>query len=138
MAVLLSLLQPLQLALEIAGRVYLGCVRAPRAKRLHAVPMEELSRLDAVVHHVLVFLLQMAKAIRVPRLPVVRRVYRLQRVKATRALRLRRALPSRRAVAARPACLFHAQPVMAKRLTRAPVLHPGPGSRDHLYLAGQA
>ena len=135
MAVLLSLLQ---LTLEIAGRVYLGLcrVRAPRAKRLHVVPMEELSRLDAVVHHVLVFLLQMAKAIHVPRLPVVRRVYRLRTAKATHALRLRRALPSRRAVAARPACLFRAQPVTANRLTRAPVLLPAP--RDRLCRGGRA
>ena len=136
----MALLQPLQLTLEIAGRVCLGlcCVRAPTAKRLHAVPMAELSRLDAVVHHVLVFLLQMAKAIRVPRLPVVHRLSRLQTAKATRALRLRRALPSLRAVAGTPVCLFRVQMVTAKRLTRAPVLHPGPGSRDHLYLAGQA
>ena len=69
---------------------------------------------------------------------LARRVYRFQAVKATRVPRLRRALPLLRVVAARPACLFRAQMVTAKRLTMAPVLHPGPGSRDHLCRAGQA
>jgi len=99
--------------------------------------MAELSRLDAVVQHVLVFLLQMAKAIRVPRLPVVHRLSRLQTAKATRVpRRLPRALPLLRAVGGRRACLFHAQMVTAKRLTRAPVLLPAPG--DRLCRGGQA
>ncbi len=51
---------------------------------------------------------------------LVRRIYRLQAVKATSALRLRRALLSLRAVAARPACLFRAQMVTAKRLRMVP------------------
>ena len=67
---------------------------------------------------------------------LVRRVYRLQTAKATRVLRLPRALPLLRVVAARRACLFHAQMVTANRLTRAPVLHPGP--RDRLCRAVQA
>jgi hypothetical protein len=66
----------------------------------------------------------------------VRRVYRLQAVKATRVLRLRRALPLLRVVVARPACLFRAQMVTANRLTRAPVLFAAP--RGRLYRAGQA
>ena len=45
-------------------------------------------------------------------------------------------LPLLRVVAARRACLFHAQPVTANRLTRAPALHPGP--RDRLCRAVQA
>jgi hypothetical protein len=67
---------------------------------------------------------------------LVRRVYRLQAVKATRVPLLRQALPLLRVVAAHPACLFRAQMVMAIRLTRAPALHPAP--RDRLCHADQA
>ena len=67
---------------------------------------------------------------------LVRRVYRLQRAKATPVLRLRRALPLLRAVAAHLAYLFHAQMVTANRLTRALLFHPAP--RDPLCHADQA
>ena len=116
MAVLLSLLRPAHRALEIARLVCPGLcrVQTARARDLRAVPMAGLSRRDELV----------------------RRVYHLQTAKATCVLRLPRALPLLRAVAARPACLFHAQMVTANRLTRAPVLHPGP--RDRLCRAVQA
>ena len=67
---------------------------------------------------------------------LVLRVFRLQRAKARHVWRLPRALPLLRAVDAHLACLFHAQPVMANRLTSAPVLHPEP--RDRLCRGDQA
>ena len=67
---------------------------------------------------------------------LVRRVYRLQAVKATRVPRLRRALPLLRVVAALPVCLFRVQMVTAKRLTRALLSHPG--ARDRLCRGGRA
>src|SRR5262249_4416544 len=56
-----------------------------------------------------------------PRDALVRRVDPLRAAKTTHVPRLLPALPLFRAVAARPACLLHAQPEI--RLTRAPVLH---------------
>ena len=67
---------------------------------------------------------------------LVRLVCHLQRAKAIRVLRLPRALPLLRVVAVRRVCPFHAQRLMANRLTRAPVLHPEP--RDPLGRAVQA
>ena len=109
MAVLLSLLHPVGLphrVLPIARRFGLGLCRvlAARVRDLRAV------RLDGVQH----------------RDELVRLVFLLGPAKATRVLRLPEALPSLRGVAARRACLFHAQPVTANRLTRALLLHPGP------------
>ena len=103
-AVLLSLLLPARLAHQVLAIARLGLCRdlAARARDLHAAPMAGLSRRDELVR--LVCLLQPAKA--------------------TRVLRLARALPLLRAVAARLACLFHAQLVTAARLTRGPVSHP--------------
>jgi hypothetical protein len=114
-AVLLSPLHP-DLALEAALLVALGLRRVQPAtvKDLHALRMEELSCRDERVLRV--YRPQTAQAIRVPHLP--------------------RCLPLLRVVAARRACLFHAQPATANRLTRAPVLHPDP--RDRLYRALQA
>ena len=118
-AVLLSLLQLghlLHQALASARLVYPGLCRVQKAmaKDLRAVPMA----VGLCPHE------------------FVRRFYRLQTAKATRVLRLRPALPLLRAVAARPACLFRAQMVTAKRLTRAPVLLAAP--RDRLCHADQA
>jgi hypothetical protein len=67
---------------------------------------------------------------------LVRRVYLLRTAKATQVPRLGRALPLPRAADGRRACLFHAQMVMAIRLTRAPALHPAP--HDPLCHADQA
>ena len=108
-AVLLSLLRP-DRAREIARLVYrrLRGVQTARAKDLPAVPTAGLSHQDELV----------------------RRAHRLQTAKAVCVLRLPRALPLLPVVAARQAYLSHAQPVVtANRLTRAPVLHPGPYHR---------
>lgn len=107
---------PLNPVLEIARRACLGLyrVQAARAKYLHAVPMAGLSRRDGLAR--LAWLVPQAKAIRVPH--------------------LHRALPLLPAVDGRRACLFHAQLVMAIRLTRAPVWPPVP--RDQLCPAEQA
>jgi len=67
---------------------------------------------------------------------LVRLVYLLPPGKAPCVLRLPRALPLLRVVAVRRVCPFRAQQLMAKRLTRAPVLHPEP--RDLLCRAVQA
>ena len=100
MAVLLSVLRP-DRALEIARLLCpaLCRVQTARARGLRGVPMAGLSR----------------------RNELVRRVYHLQKAKATCVLRLPRALPLLRAVAARPASLFRAEMVTVNRLTRAPV-----------------
>ena len=118
-AVSLSLLRLGHLLHQALARARLVCpglcrLQTARARDLRAVP-------TAVVlcPHELVY-----------------RVYRLQAAKATRVLRLRRALPLLRAVAARPACLFRAQMVTAKRLTRAPVLLLAP--RDRLCRGARA
>jgi hypothetical protein len=119
MAVSLSLLQldlPMHQALEIAHLVCPGLcrVQTARAQHLRQVRTAGLSRRDELVDL----------------------VFRLQPAKATDARRLPPALPLLRAVAAHLACLFHAQLVMAIRLTRAPALHPEP--RDRLCRADQA
>jgi hypothetical protein len=118
-AVFVSLLRLVHLLHLVVASARLVCpglcrVQMAKAKRLHVVPTEVV-----LCPHEL-----------------VRRVCRPQRAKATRVLRLPRASPLRLAVAAHQACLFHAQLVMAIRLTRAPVLHPEP--RDRLYRADQA
>ena len=114
-AVLVSLLRQGR-AREIARLVQfcLARVQTERAKDLHAVRMVRLSRRDELV----------------------RPLYRLQTAKAICVLRLPRAVPLLRVVAARRACLSHAQPVMANRLTRVPVLHRE--RRDRLCRAVQA
>jgi hypothetical protein len=112
---LLRLARPPRPALESARRVCPGPYRVQTAKatRLHAARMAVvLCRHD--VH--LVFLLRMAKAIRVRCLPP--------------------ALPLLPAVAVPRAWLFHAQPAPANRLTKVPLLHPGP--RDRLCRVDQA
>jgi hypothetical protein len=119
MAVSLSLLQldlPLHQALEIAHLVCPGLcrVQTARAQHLRQVRTAGLSHRDELG----------------------RLVYVLQRAMATRVLRLLPALPLLPAMDAHPACLFHAQPVMAMRLTRAPALHPE--ARDRLCRADQA
>jgi len=72
-------------------------VRAPRAKHLHVVP---------------------TAAVLCP-CDLVRPVYRAGTSEGTHVLRLHRALPLLRAADAHLVCLFHAQPPMAIRLTRA-------------------
>jgi hypothetical protein len=110
-AVLLSLLLLVRLPQEawaLARLLDLGLCRvlAARAKYLRAVLMAELSRRDELVCH-------------------------LQMVQVTCVLRLPRALPLLRPVDAHQARLF-AQPVLANRLTRAPLLHRDP--HGPLYL----
>src|SRR4029453_8421360 len=102
-------------ALAIARSLDLGLWRvlAGRARDLHALPTAGLSSRDGLV----------------------RWVCHLQRAPATRVLRLPRALPLLRPVAARRACLFHAQSVPANRLTREPVSHPA--LHDRLCRLGQ-
>ena len=114
-AVSLSLLRPGRVR-EIARLVELGLrrVRTARAKDLRAAQMAGLSRRDELV----------------------RLVVHLQRAKAICVLRPPRASPLLPVVAVRRVCPFHAQRLMANRLTRVPVLHRE--RRDRLCRAVQA
>jgi hypothetical protein len=117
--VLLSLLRlDLQLhqALEIARLVCPGLcrVQTARARGLHAD-----RRAVVLCPHEFVHL-----------------VYRLQKAKTTHVLHLRRALQWLRGADGRRVCLFHAQPVLTIRLTRALLYSQGP--RDRFCRAGQA